>query len=157
MTYRETRRDQATASDYLSGYMACSLCNAQTDKADLGMFGARCRACYDDYCRQGRHYPGLTPIARRAMAEQVKRAIGGGLRLSGKDHVAQLQSRAESGERLSAGQRGFLAAVNRQIGGSAAPVAFPIVVDIAAAAMPQAAIPADDAPALATEDAGLSA
>ena len=53
---------------------------------------------------------------RRAMADRVRAALSGRLRLSGPDHIAMLQRRADAGENLSPGQRGFLAAIRRASG-----------------------------------------
>ena len=124
----DERRDQQIAAEYHAGHMACSFCGAMTSKDDLSTFGARCRACYDAYCTGGRYFAPLTPQQRRNMGAAVRAALGGQLRLQGREHIAQLQRRADAGESLSPGQRGFLQAVRRASG---------IVDDPAPRAQPQ--------------------
>ena len=168
----DERRDHQIAAEYHAGHMACSFCNTQTPKDELSAFGARCKVCYDEYCGQGRHYPALTPQQRRAMTDKVRAALSGRLRLSGTDHIAQLQRRADAGENLSPGQRGFLAAVRRASGrvddepaasATAAPAAsqpaepmVPIVIGSAPAAHVEQWPAVDEPPDWAIEDAGLS-
>lgn len=136
-TYRASRRDQRIADDFLDGHGPCRFCGASTPKDDLNTFGARCRPCYDEYCRGGQPPVSLTPQQRRDMAAKVRAALGGQLRLSGREHIAQLQRRADAGEGLSAGQRGFLQAVRRASG---------IVDDLAPAAVAHATSAPVDAP-----------
>lgn len=162
----DERRDQQIAAEYHAGHMACSFCNTQTPKDELSAFGARCKACYDEYCGQGRHYPALTPQQRRAMADKVRAALSGRLRLSGADHIAQLQRRADAGENLSPGQRGFLAAVRRasgRIDDEIAPQAIAAPADPIhpppapiRPVDPEPWSPMDEPPSWAVEDAGLS-
>lgn len=47
------------------------------------------------------------------MGDQVRAAIAGRLQLSGREHIAMLQARADAGESMSPGQLGFLQAVRR--------------------------------------------
>ena len=159
-------RDHQIAAEYHAGHMACSFCNTQTPKDELSAFGARCKVCYDEYCGQGRHYPALTPQQRRAMADKVRAALSGRLRLSGTDHIAQLQRRADAGENLSPGQRGFLAAIRRASGRVDDDHALPAIAAPAVPIQPNPApvragdpgqwSPMDEPPSWAVEDAGLS-
>lgn len=111
-TYRATRADQRTADDFLAGHMACSFCGLATDKAEPATYGARCLACYRAYCDQGRHYPSLSIAQRKAMAQRVRVALVGGLRLSGAQHIEHL-AKLEAEGRATPAQRGFLAAARR--------------------------------------------
>jgi len=115
-TYRASRRDQRIADEFLDGHGPCAFCGNSAPKDELANFGARCRPCYDAYCRGDRLYPQLSPQQRRAMADQVRSALSGRLRISGREHIAQLQARADAGEAMSPGQHGFLQAVRRAAG-----------------------------------------
>ena len=121
-TYRSNKaRDVAIADDFLSSFRPCAFCGASTPYEDLADLGARCKPCFDSFCTQGRRFPALSPEDRKAMAETLRKAIGGGLRQGGRQFVASLQARADSGERLTAGQRGFLEATRRQTGSDGLP------------------------------------
>ena len=114
-TYRSNKsRDVAIADEFLSSFAPCTFCGVSTLYKDLADLGARCRRCFDAFCTQGRRYPVLSPEDRRNMAEALRKAIGGGLRQDGRQFVAALQARADAGERLTSGQRGFLEAARRQ-------------------------------------------
>ena len=112
----DEHRDAKVADEYLGAHAPCTFCGKQTGKDDLNTYGARCFDCYREYCGQGRHYPSLSRADRAAMARRVREALSGGLRLPGREHIAQLQRRADAGEDLSPGQRGFLQAVRRSSG-----------------------------------------
>lgn len=161
-----SRRDHVIADDFLDGEGVCAFCRGSARKDDLNNFGARCRPCYELYCTGGRVVLPLSAEDRRAMADRVRAALSGRLRLSGPDHIAMLQRRADAGENLSPGQRGFLAAVRRASGRSdderdpqaiAAPAA-PIHAPPAPvrSADPEPWSPMDEPPSWAVEDAGLS-
>ena len=167
-----SRRDQAIADDFLDGEGVCAFCRGSARKDDLNNFGARCRPCYELYCTGGRVVLPLSAEDRRAMADRVRAALSGRLRLSGPDLIAMLQRRADAGENLSPGQRGFLAAVRRASGrvddepaasATAAPAAsqpaepmVPIVIGSAPAAHVEQWPAVDEPPDWAIEDAGLS-
>lgn len=150
----DERRDQRIANDYHDGHMACSWCNTMTPKAELAELGARCRPCFDDYCRGGRPTISLTPQQRSTMGARVKAAMAGGKRLAGAEHIAMLQRRADAGEGLSPGVRGFLAAVRRASGIVDEPAPAAVVEALPKAAAQQ---PADDLPPWALDDIPASA
>ena len=115
-TYRSSKtRDVAIADEFLAEYKPCTFCGVSSPHADLAMYGARCRGCFDAYCTQGRYFPPLAAGERRAAAEALRQALAGGPRPSGRQFIANLQARADSGERLTAGQRGFLESARRQV------------------------------------------
>lgn len=161
-----SRRDQAIADDFLDGEGVCAFCRGSARKDDLNNFGARCRPCYELYCTGGRVVLPLSAEDRRAMADRVRAALSGRLRLSGPDHIAMLQRRADAGENLSPGQRGFLAAVRRASGRIDDETAPPAIAAPAAPIHPPPAPirpvdpepwpPMDEPPSWAVEDAGLS-
>lgn len=146
----DEHRDARVADEYLGAHAACTFCSRQTAKDDLNTYGARCFDCYREYCSQGRYYPPLSRADRAAMASRVRQALGGGLRLPGAQHIAQLQRRADAGEELSPGQRGFLQAVRRASGIVDEPVARAdavVLVEINPRPDPVAcSAPADDEP-----------
>lgn len=161
-----SRRDQAIADDFLDGEGVCAFCRGSARKDDLNNFGARCRPCYELYCTGGRVVLPLSAEDRRAMADRVRAALSGRLRLSGPDHIAMLQRRADAGENLSPGQRGFLAAVRRASGRIDDETALPAIAAPAVPIQPNPApvragdpgqwSPMDEPPSWAVEDAGLS-
>jgi hypothetical protein len=161
-----SRRDQAIADDFLDGEGVCAFCRGSARKDDLNNFGARCRPCYELCCTGGRVALPLSAEDRRAMADRVRAALSGRLRLSGPDHIAMLQRRADAGENLSPGQRGFLAAVRRASGRIDDESAPPAIAAPAApihappapvrSADPEPWSPMDEPPPWAVEDAGLS-
>ena len=115
-TYRSNKvRDVAIADNFLANFRPCTFCGVSTPYEDLAELGARCRPCFDRFCTQCRRYPTLSLEERKAMSETLRKAISGGLRQDGRQFVASLQARADAGERLTAGQRGFLEAVRRQL------------------------------------------
>ena len=161
-----SRRDQVIADDFLDGEGVCAFCRGSARKDDLNNFGARCRPCYELYCTGGRVVLPLSAEDRRAMADRVRAALSGRLRLSGPDHIAMLQRRADAGENLSPGQRGFLAAVRRASGRLDDETAPPAIAAPAVPIQPNPApvragdpgqwSPMDEPPSWAVEDAGLS-
>ena len=161
-----SRRDQAIADDFLDGEGVCAFCRGSARKDDLNNFGARCRPCYELYCTGGRVVLPLSAEDRRAMADRVRAALSGRLRLSGTDRIAQLQRRADAGENLSPGQRGFLAAIRRASGRVDDDHALPAIAAPAVPIQPNPApvragdpgqwSPMDEPPSWAVEDAGLS-
>ena len=56
-----------------------------------------------------------TGVYDHELAEALRQALAGGPRPSGRQFIASLQARADSGERLTAGQRGFLESARRQV------------------------------------------
>lgn len=112
----DERRDIQIADDYSQSQMACMFCRRLAGVDDLNKFGARCFDCYREYCAQGRQYPALSQLDRREMAERAKRALSGGVRPSAGEYRQAMQARREAGEQLTAGQRGFLAAVDAHQG-----------------------------------------
>ena len=116
-TYRSNNsRDVAIADEFLSSFRPCTFCGISTPYADLADLGARCRSCFHAFCTQGRHFPPLSPDDRRSAAEALRRALSSNLRPSSRQFVENLQARADAGERLTSGQRGFLEAARRNSG-----------------------------------------
>lgn len=109
-TYKASRRDVAIADESTTTVLACGFCQTLTPVDDLNTYGARCYACYREYCTQGRHFPSLTREDRRDMAKRVSQALAGGLRASSRGHIQSLEAKEAEGS-ATAGQRGFLAAV----------------------------------------------
>ena len=110
-TYKASRRDVAIADEAPpTTVLQCTFCHVLTPVDDLNTYGARCYACYREYCSQGRHFPSLTRDDRRDMAQRVSKALAGGLRASSRDHIRSLEAKEADGA-ATAGQRGFLAAV----------------------------------------------
>lgn len=142
----DERRDQQIAADYHANHMACSFCGLAAERSELATYGARCLSCYRSYCDQGRHYPSLSIAQRQAMAQRVRAALGGGLRLSGRDHLACL-GRLEADGRATPAQRGFLAAARRPLSAAeTAPADLkPLAVDPAPIAH-HAADPVEEVP-----------
>lgn len=106
----DDRRDVQVADDFHASNMPCTFCRATTSVQDLNTYGARCLDCYTRYCCQDRHYPKVSVEQRRAMADAIKAAVAGGLRLGPREYMRSMKARQEAGERLTAGQRGFLEA-----------------------------------------------
>ena len=104
----DERRDLQIANEYGASQMPCTFCSRQTDVGTLNTYGARCFDCYQEYISQGKHYPALSLQDRRDMGAAVSAALLGGARVPGQQHIANLRARADAGERLTAGQRGFL-------------------------------------------------
>lgn len=162
-TYRSSRTaDQRIADDFMAGQMACGVCAKLSPKEDLSTYGARCFDCYIAYCRQGRQYPPLSLAQRKEMAGKVRAALAGGLRASPKQHMEHLAELERRGE-ATPGQRGFLAASRRMLGGgvepapvaASSPTSDPNTHAFAGPARPVAPPThpePDDAPAWVTED-----
>ena len=104
----DDRRDAQIADDYNAGNMPCAVCKATTPVQDLNTYGARCFACYMRYCNQDRYCPALSVEKRRAMAGALKSALSGGMKAIPREYMQQMRERQESGERMTAGPRGFL-------------------------------------------------
>ena len=116
-TYRSNKsRDVAIADEFLANFSPCTFCGISTPHADLANLGARCRICFEAYCTQGRRFPPLSADMRRAAAEALHQTLASNRRPSGRQFIARLQARHDAGERLTAGQRGFLDATRRQAG-----------------------------------------
>lgn len=106
----DERRDLQIADDFNAGNMPCTFCRATTSVQDLNTYGARCFDCYTRYCCQDRHYPTVSVVQRREMADAIKAAVAGGLRPGPREYMRAMKARQEAGERLTAGRRGFLEA-----------------------------------------------
>ena len=104
-TYRNARRDQAIADEHLANYLACRVCGQPTEWEVLSNLGARCAACYRDYCGGGRDYPKLTPEDRKTMAQRVRAALS---------QMGRNTGIAWARDVIAALERGDVAAAKRQ-------------------------------------------
>lgn len=78
MSYRDVRQETAdqSAMDRANDPFPCLYCGEQTTRATRTLYGARCRACYDQFLRLG--YSGDRPSLQcrqsPAVAESAERA-----------------------------------------------------------------------------------
>ncbi len=110
-SYRNSRRDEAVADDYLANHAPCRWCGNSTPRDDLSRYGARCEPCYQAWCAEANPswWPNrpLQPHEREALMRHAKKAVAK-LRAKKPDPRAwahALKAREEAGERLSPVQR----------------------------------------------------
>jgi len=75
--------------------LKCSACGRQASRDDLSAFGARCRACYGDYCR---HVPGKSALSvdeKREIASKLRALLQSAGRIGGTPAAVCVQRLAE--------------------------------------------------------------
>ena len=103
MSYRS--RDSQVADEVLESSGACAWCHRQTFKTTLGQYGARCQACYDAYCNDGKEpIDGLTRADKAAILTRMRTLFTSPSR-DLKAWAKALKAREEAGERLSSTHR----------------------------------------------------
>lgn len=105
--FKNPKRDQAIADDYLATTQPCNRCKAPTPTEDLMSFGAKCRGCYEAYLAEknpaGWPNRRLTPDERSAVRHRGLQALAQlrAMRSDPKAWARDLQRREEAGEVLT--------------------------------------------------------
>lgn len=109
MSYKESRRDQAVANEYLANYLPCRKCGQQTEHETLMTYGEQCGRCFGAYLSETT--PASVPRTleqKRAIAERAKSVLGGVRRGDAQAVAIRLRQLEASGMRLTDSQKWVL-------------------------------------------------
>jgi hypothetical protein len=124
MSYKNSRRDEAIANEFLAVMHPCNKCGQQAEREVIVAFGGMCGRCYGLYCREGcAHAAPVSPERRRQIVEAAKAVLRGATADvppgQAATTVKRLRAQEASGKRLTDGQRWVLDRCEAKLGVSA--------------------------------------